>query len=46
MFPAMCRNPPCMNIEVKRVSHQGASIDLERPEIEFGLAWLRATASA
>ena len=24
MFPAMCRKPPCMNIEVKSVTHQAA----------------------
>ena len=23
MLPAMCRKPPCMNIEVKRVTHHG-----------------------
>ena len=26
MLPAMCRKPPCMNIEVKRVTHHAASL--------------------
>ena len=27
MLPAMCSQPPCMNIEVNRVSHTGRPVD-------------------
>ena len=45
MFPAMCRKPPCMNIEVKSVTHHGFWSIVNGPSPEFGFAWLRATAS-
>ena len=44
MLKAMCRNPPCMNIEVKMVSHQGASSRGTKPDSGSVLAPRSASA--
>ena len=46
MFPAMCRMPPCMNIDVKSVTHHGFWSIWKGPRSEVGCSRLRATASA